>query len=133
MANYSVSRRPVGRQRLNAAGVPYEADEQAVVVAYAERKGWPIFAVPNEGRRTPQAAAKALRLGLKAGVPDLVIPVVRDGGVLFIEIKPQKGGCVTEKQKFWHEWLTKCGHTVVVAKGAEAAIAALEEHINGSL
>ena len=44
---------------------------------------WPelslLFAVPNAGKRTPATANWLRAEGMKAGVPDLVLPVARGG------------------------------------------------------
>lgn len=47
-----------------------------------------IFAIPNGGARHPAVAAKLKSEGVKAGVPDLFLPVARHGyHGMFIELK----------------------------------------------
>lgn len=51
-----------------------------------------MFAVPNGGDRHPAVAAKLKAEGVKAGVPDIFLPVPRNGyHGLFIELKELKG------------------------------------------
>ncbi len=40
---------------------------------YCDLMGWPWFHTPNEGKREIRYAAKLKRLGVKAGVPDIMI------------------------------------------------------------
>jgi hypothetical protein len=47
-----------------------------------------LFAIPNGGKRDKITAAKLKAEGVKAGVPDLMLPVARGGyHGLFIELK----------------------------------------------
>ena len=115
---------------------PTEHDEQRVVIAWAaaSRGRYPelalLFAVPN-GARTAFSVAKRLKAeGLQAGVPDLCLPVARKGWhALWIEVKRQKGGRLSEAQRWWHQALMRQGHLVVMAAGAERAIHWLERYL----
>lgn len=73
--------------------------------------------------------AKNKRMGVKPGVPDMLI--VYPHNVLFLELKKEKGGVVSESQKHWIEALSATGVvTAVVAKGwleAKQAIDSLLE------
>lgn len=55
-----------------------------------------IFHIPNGGKRNAREAARFKRMGVKADVPDLFLPVPRgDCHGLFIEMKAPKGGYPT--------------------------------------
>lgn len=89
-----------------------------------------IFHIPNGGSRNPIEAANFKRMGVKAGVPDLFLPAVGDGGEhgLWIELKSPKGR-PTERQLGWHVYLMGEGYRVAVCRswqeGAEAILAYL--------
>ena len=58
-----------------------------------------LYHVPNGGKRDKATAAVLKRQGVKAGVPDLVLPVARCGyHGLYIELKAP-GGSVQKSQK----------------------------------
>ena len=54
-----------------------EADEQRVVVEWCDWMRIPVFHIPNGGSRHKAEAARLKVQGVKAGVPDLCIPVAR--------------------------------------------------------
>lgn len=69
-----------------------EADEQAAVVAYCDLKRVPCFHIPNGGSRNKAEAANLKRQGVKAGAPDLCVPVPSGSKHgLFIEMKAGEG------------------------------------------
>ena len=73
--------------------------------------------IPNGGKRNKSEAAKLKRQGVKAGVPDLFLPVARCGfHGLYIEMKYDKNK-PTQKQNDWIEALRKEGYAVVIAYG----------------
>jgi hypothetical protein len=74
------------------------------------------FHPPNGGARSPVEAAIFKGLGVKAGVPDLVI--VYRGRFIAIELKGPSGR-LTPTQKAMHGRLTLAGATVSVAKSVE--------------
>ena len=72
-----------------------EAQEQEnlfTMLAYAGRK-YPeaqlLFHVPNGGKRNAAEAAHLKRQGVKAGVPDLFLPVARGG----LDVYKRQGIC----------------------------------------
>lgn len=88
-----------------------------------------IYHVPNGGSRNQIEAANLKRQGVKAGVPDLELPVALNGyHGLFIEMKYGKNK-TTEKQDWWLERLTKQGYKTAVCYGADEAIEILKEYI----
>ena len=86
-----------------------------------------LHAIPNGGHRTPITAARMKAEGTKAGVPDLSLPVSRQGFLsLYIEMKVPKSpgkpaGRVSDDQKRWIVDLQNEGHRVEVAYGWEQA------------
>ena len=106
-----------------------EASEQCAVVEWAEWKGIPIFAIPNGGKRDPKEAAYLKRQGVKAGVPDLFIPVAsEDYHGLFIELKIGNNK-PTPAQKEWLRRLRSEGYAAYVCYGASNAIACIEAYL----
>lgn len=89
-----------------------------------------FYAIPNGSHKSPAARGLFKRTGLKAGVPDVHLPVPElehwafgdDGKVgLWIEFKAEKGK-VSPTQKEWHERLEKQQHRVEVCRSwTEAA------------
>ena len=117
---------------------PKESDEQVSFInwcSYMSNKydGLDlIYAIPNGGSRN-QIEAHNLKLqGVKAGVPDLFLPVARKGKHgLYIEMKRQKGGRLSEYQKEWLEKLSAQGYETAVCHGLDEAIKTVEEYYNG--
>ena len=110
--------------------IPTEREEQIKLVKYLKWNKIPFYAVPNGGSRNP-VEGKNLKLeGVSAGVPDICIPVPnKKYHGLYIEMKRQKGGRVSEKQKEWIERLNKLGYLAVVCKGAEEAKVVVEKYM----
>ena len=94
---------------------------------YPELK-W-LYHVPNGGKRFIGTAKKLKRQGVKAGVPDLCLPVPR--GVhhgLYIELKVGKNK-TSEKQDNWLEALAAYGYSVHVFWNREEAQAKIIEYL----
>lgn len=95
------------------------------------------FAVPNGGKRDKLTAARMKAEGVRAGVPDIVLPLIlydrfdrmlRAG--LWIELKVGKGTVSTE-QNNWHVFLKRQGYTVVVCYSWIEAAQAVELYLKG--
>lgn len=107
----------------NKLYIPYEEEEQRVLVDWLERKGYMFTAIPN-ATYTPswKQKLKNYATGLRPGLPDIVV-VLPELGLLFIELKRKKGGSLTKPQKLWIETLNKLdGIEAIVSHGAEEAI-----------
>ena len=77
---------------------------------------------PNGGLRSKSEAVRFKRLGVKAGVSDLFLPVARGGfHGLWIELKRQHGGKLSAEQKEWLDGMMQEGYYAVRADGAEQA------------
>ena len=80
-----------------------------------------IFAIPNGGHRHKAVAGRMKAEGVKAGVPDLFLPVPR--GIyagLFIEMKYGTNK-PTENQREWIEYLARCGYLAQVCNSFDSA------------
>lgn len=109
---------------------PTEHQIQCAVVDFCALKGIPIFAIPNGGFRHITTAKKLQREGVKSGVPDLFIPIIRGKvGGMFLEMK-RKGGKLSDVQKFWLNQLEEEGYRVKVAFSVDEAIKAIEDYVD---
>ena len=91
-----------------------------------------MFAIPNGGHRHPATAARLKAEGVKAGVPDICLPVAKgEYHGLFIELKAGRNK-PTPTQVQWHARLSYQGYRVTVCWGWEAAREAIEEYLTGS-
>lgn len=108
-----------------------ESSQQSALFCWAAQSGIPelkrMFHVPNGGSRHIAEAAKLKAMGVKAGVPDIFLPVItaRFNG-LWIELKNAKG-VVSKEQQEWLEYLaSQCYATRVCFEWKEAKQAILE-------
>ena len=80
-----------------------ESDIQIEVVDWFKSKQseyrFRIFSVPNEGQRKVWYLNKLVRMGLKSGVPDLILEFP-EGRMVYLEIKAEKGK-LSETQQKW--------------------------------
>jgi len=113
----------------------YEAEEQATLFRWAKlcRQQFPeielLYHIPNGGNRDIKEAANLKRQGVKAGVPDLCLPVARGGWHgLYIELKVGRNK-PTEKQEAWIRELSKQGYAVKVCYGWEAASRVIRNYL----
>jgi hypothetical protein len=81
-----------------------------------------MYAIPNAGKRTVRQGAYMKAEGLKAGVPDICLPVARQGySALYIELKQPKKGRMSDAQTEWQEKLSANGNLAVTCYGWEEA------------
>ena len=112
-----------------------EAQEQKAVIEWCnwnsnrfEELKW-IYAVPNGGYRHPAEAKKLKATGTKRGVPDLFLPVARNGKHgLYIEMKYGKNRLQPVQHK-WYWALIDQGYEVKVCYSADEAIAVIKEYL----
>ena len=72
--------------------------------------------VPNGSKRDKATATALKRQGVKAGVPDIVLPAVRAGyHGLYIELKAGKN-TTTDNQKRWLEYLRQQGYYTEIGR-----------------
>ena len=90
-----------------------------------------MFAVPNGGSRNKIEAANLKRQGVKAGVPDIFLPLPRNGfHGLFIEMKT-KGNKCSEAQNGYIAEMALQGYKVAVCYGADEAINEIKSYLGG--
>lgn len=88
-----------------------------------------IYHCPNGGKRNAQEAAKFKRQGVKAGVPDLHLPVACGRYIgLYIELKCGDGK-LQGSQREWLEAMQGAGHYACVCYGYEKAVKIIEEYV----
>lgn len=121
--------------------IPHEDIEQGLLFEWTQYQiaRFPelalLFHIPNEaGTRTFKETVRLKELGVKAGVPDLFLPVARWGWHgLFIEMKRQRNGHVSEVQKEWISALVEQGYLVRVCHGFDEAKKTLLLYLTGSI
>ena len=107
--------------------IPSEHEEQKTLFEWAayHARQYPelylLFAIPNGGLRSPKTGARLKAEGVKAGVPDLMLPVARGGyHGLFVEMKAGRGRA-TRVQRVWADMLAAEGYRVALCRGWEEA------------
>lgn len=91
-----------------------------------------IYHVPNGGHRVKAVAAKLKGQGVKAGVPDLVLPIARGGYFgLYIEFKakPPFDAAVSPSQDAYLHALTEQGYLAIVCRGSIDAVEAIRAYL----
>lgn len=119
-----------------AAPVDREGQEQAALMAEIKLR-YPavhalIYHVPNGGHRVKAVAAKLKAQGVKAGVPDLVLPMARGGFFgLYIEFKAAapNDAAVSASQHGFIQALNGQGYLAVVCRGHFDAMEALRAYL----
>lgn len=113
--------------------IPLETEEQQMLFQWVEfqLKRYPelalLYHISNEGKRNPRRAKAE---GIKAGVPDLCLPVPRGNNHgAYIEMKRRKGGKITPEQAEWMERLRAQGYAVACCRGWEPAAKFLLEYM----
>lgn len=128
---------PIYLQRVNKLRSS-EATETKQVVAWCNwsQGKYPqlklLYHIANEGKRTKTTAKELQRQGLKAGVPDLCLPVASGDGKyssLYIEMK--WGTNTTSKsQKEFLKALNNNGCYACVCYDADSAISVIKSYLN---
>ena len=108
--NYRVKERKTPDGRIQLTGSEDAEQEKVVCWAKLMSNAYPdlelLYHVPNGGSRNKAEASKLRRMGVRAGVPDLVLPVPRAGYAgLYIELKVGENR-PSNSQKDWLEKLT---------------------------
>ena len=124
------------RRRKNDS--PWEAKEQEYLFQWAESMAalkWPelrlMYHIPNGGSRNKIEAAHLKLQGVKAGVPDVCLPVPRGGyHGLYIEMKRRRGGVLRPDQREYIEALKAQGYRVEICKGFHLAADLIEEYMS---
>ena len=115
-----VKRRQPRRTKVNNTS---ESHDQIRLCNWMDDNNILYYAIYNEGKRSIGAAIKAVSMGLRSGVPDLCLPIARNGyHGMYLELKRSKGGRISPNQEIWIKALTAQGYYVVVAKGYSCAL-----------
>lgn len=111
-------------KKSRSEAVPSEDREQAWLVSdWRQSRPERIFHIPNGGKRGKQEAHRMKLAGVSPGVPDLQVPEL----ALWIEMKRQKRGRMSDEQEGWKEYLEGINHTVLVCKGYADAVRQLAD------
>ena len=118
---------------------PKEEYEQRWVFQWARMNygKWPelklLFHVPNGGYRLKSEAARMKGYGVKAGIPDLMLPAARGKyHGLWIEMKKARGGRLTPAQREMQDGIREQGYCVVTCHGWMAAVNVIERYLKGA-
>lgn len=112
-----------------------EGQEQAALMREIELRCPDVFAliyhVPNGGHRHKAVAAKLKGQGVKAGVPDLVLPMARGGFFgLYIEFKATVDPApVSASQHAYIDRLNLQGYLAIVCRGHFDAMEQLRAYL----
>ena len=101
----------------------------AAIVSHARPELLNLYHVPNEGKRSKAEAARQQRLGLRRGVPDLILDYpkgIYHGLRVEMKVKPNK---TTTDQEAWLERLERAGYFVAVCYSAQEAIETIQAYI----
>lgn len=91
-----------------------------------------MYHVPNGGKRDKATAVALKRQGVKAGVPDIALPVPRgDWHGLYIELKVGKNK-ETDNQRRWLKYLDEQGYFTAVCYGWQQAAREIEGYLTGN-
>ena len=93
------------------------------------------FAIPNGGFRHKRTAAMLQREGVKAGVPDIMLPVPRGNyHGLFVELKrANRQNHATTNQRQWLDDLAAQGYATAICYGADEALGVFLRYVEASL
>ena len=116
--------------------IPTEAEEQIALFEWARLQTgrFPelalLYHVPNGGSRNKIEAARLRAQGVKSGVPDLCLPVARGASHgLYIELKRQRGGRISEEQVRWINGLLKQGYAAAIGRGGQEAASVITDYL----
>ena len=114
--------------KIKGAPVPTESAEQQALFEWAalQAKLYPeldlLYHIPNGGHRYKTTARRLKAEGVKAGVPDICLPVARGGyHGLYIEMKAGRN-TPTEHQERWLMALAENGYYTAVCNGWLSAV-----------
>lgn len=117
--------------------IPTEAQEQKALFEWAEwaKHRYPelalMFHVPNGGSRDIREAHNLRMEGVKAGVPDVFLPVARgEYHGLFIELKRVRDYKLSDVQRKWLGDLTRQGYKAVMCRGWGEASRTIVDYLN---
>lgn len=120
-----------------------ESEHQILVMCWAKKISLAgrteldlLFHIPNGGSRSGREGVMFKAMGVKPGVSDLFLPVMKfdccgeASGGLWIEMKAD-GGRESEDQIKWLNLMRRNGYEARVCFGWEEAIEAIKEYLGG--
>jgi hypothetical protein len=90
-----------------------------------------LFAIHNQGHGDAIRGGRARAEGVKAGVPDIMLPI--SNGFhhgLFVELKKPKNGVISDDQHDWIAYLRNEMYAVAVCYGWREAADAIKWYLN---
>lgn len=123
--------KPVRAKKIDREGMEQAALMMEIAVRYPQAAKL-IYHVPNGGHRHKQVAIELKKQGVRAGVPDLVLPMARGGYFgLYIEFKakPPYDAAVSPAQDAYLQALTEQGYLAIVCRGHIDAIEAIRSYM----
>ena len=120
---------------MNKYQLSSEASEQEKVISWCfhHERLYPdlkwMHHCPNGGSRQRLEAIRLKAQGVKAGVPDLHLPIPKGRYVgLYIEMKYDKG-TIQKSQKEWIVGMAAAGHYACVCYGYDIAVEVIESYL----
>lgn len=130
MPGFSMSFLPIKKIGQYQPYIGSEDNFQKSVARYLDSKGVLWFHCPNGGHRNVAEAAKLKAMGVKAGVPDVLIFQPRKGYHGFaIELKVGKNTC-TENQIEMQRHLIDHNWKVIVSYSLDHTIAEIDNYFS---
>lgn len=132
-------------ESLAAAGTEHAHQKAVFCWAANNFNKWPelqlMFAIPNGGLRDKITAGKLKAEGVKAGVPDIFLPIPKYNAIgmeiagLFIELKRPKSigmnkGIISIKQSDWIDKLRVEGYRAETCFGWQEAVEVIEGYLS---
>ena len=129
---------PVDIPKARAPSRDLEPKEQCAVIDWwrSAHKGFglpefALFAIPNGGSRHMLTAVRLKAEGVRSGIPDLFLAVVRGrNGGLWCEMKSSTG-VLSDSQFVVTNYLQDAGYIVIVCRSSVAAIEAITDYLKG--
>lgn len=116
--------------KYTANGCPSEDDEEHVLSDYCDVRGWRHTHFSNETYTTSWKQKNKMKyLGVHSGVPDHLVLVPNKSGrfyTVYVEMKRQKGGTISDSQFEWIMDLLTAGQYVAVCEGGSEAVEYVE-------
>lgn len=111
-----------------------ESQEQKKLMKWIHGKlpeVWEVtYHVKNEGQRKGKTIGNDIAMGIRKGVPDIIIDHPSNGyHGLRIEMKRADGGRLSQPQRKWLERLNSRGYLAVCCHGFEKAKKVIEDYL----
>ena len=106
-----------------------ETEEQITVIEYCDLHQIPIYHIANEGKRTRYAGDLLKQMGMRAGFPDLCVPIPKGKyHGFYIEMKSASGKA-TKDQIRWLKCLKNNDYATAICYSSTEAIDKIEKYL----